>query len=414
MSFFMRTRLSWSAYGIGLLLFLLLGGYVAWVSWLNGNDIAVPTPERPSVRHIERVGADAGRGNLLGIQPWMTPDDYRDGLRFREKLRAYLQTAQDSGLVIPRKTIVVLPEYLGTWLVVANEANRVYTARTVQDGLTAMVLSHPITFWQTYRTVADSVADKTRYAVFAMNARRMAEDYQLAFDMLAAEFAVTIVAGSILLPDPSVQNGRLTVGTGPLYNVSAVFHPDGRLDPQLVRKVYPITDERPFVCPANPADVPVFETPVGKLGVLVCADSWNSPVYQTLKRKRAALLAVPSFSAGDRVWQTSWKGYSGTPTPADARTDVGKLTEGQAWLAHAMAGRAQPEAGIKKGLNVFLRGNLWDLGSDGTTIILDDKPGPKTARAVNGATLTCLWLTIPNSGDTTRRRITAVWYGQYH
>ena len=54
---------------------------------------------------------------MLGIQPWMTPDDYRDERTFRTKLEAYLQTAKYSGLVIPQKTIIILPEYLGTWLV---------------------------------------------------------------------------------------------------------------------------------------------------------------------------------------------------------------------------------------------------------------------------------------------------------
>ncbi len=322
----------------------------------------------------------------------MTPDDYRDGLRFCEKLHTYLQTAKDSGLIVPRKTIVIFPEYLGTWLVALNEPNRVYTSKTVQDALTTMVLAGPVAFWNAYRSAPDGVTDKTKYAVFAMKARPMAKTYQLTFDRLAAEFAVTIVAGSILLPNPSVQNGKLTVGNGPLYNVSAVFHPDGRLNPQLIRKVYPINDELPFVCPTNPADVPVFDTSVGKLGVLVCADSWNAPVYRTLRQKGATLLAVPSYSAGDGVWKTTWQGYSGTKTPSDARADVGNITEGEAWLDYAMAGRATPEAGITKGLNVFLRGKLWDLGTDGTTIILNGENGPKTAPRVEGAALTCLWL----------------------
>ncbi|MVM39830.1 hypothetical protein GO730_23155 [Spirosoma sp. HMF3257] len=225
-----------------------------------------------------------------------------------------------------------------------------------------------------------------------MKARQMAYEYQLTFDMLAAQFKVTMIAGSILLPNPSVKNGKLVVSDGPLYNVSAVFRPDGKLEPQLTKKVYPIADELPFVCPINPADVPVFDTEVGRLGVLVCADSWNSAVYQTLKKKGATLLAVPSYSAGNDVWKTTWRGYSGTPTPLDARADVGKLTEGQAWLAHAMAGRAIPEAGISKGMNVFLRGKLWDLGSDGKTIILDGQGAPQTTQPINGATLTCLWL----------------------
>ncbi len=378
---------------------LIYFGMNAIQSWLKGGSetTSLRLPKKPAIGQIEQIGTKSGRGNLLGIQPWMEPVDYRNGLTFREKLQAYLQTAKDSGLIIPRKTIVILPEYLGTWLVATEEANRVYKVKTIQEALTAVVVNHPINFWKAYRAVPDGVTDKTKYAVFAMKSRQMAYDYQLTFDLLAAQFEVTIVAGSILLTNPSVQNGKLITQDGPLYNISAVFHPDGRLDSQLVKKVFPITDELPFVCPTNPANVPVFETPIGRLGVLVCADSWNSPVYKTLKQKGATLLAVPSFSAGEKAWRVPWKGYSGTATPADARAGIGKLTEGQAWLAYAMAGRATPEAGITKGLNVFLRGKLWDLGTDGTTIILNEKstestPGSKTARRVDGAALTCLWL----------------------
>ncbi|GAB4019386.1 carbon-nitrogen hydrolase [Spirosoma koreense] len=369
--------------------------YLAWISWLGG-DTTIPiksSEASQTIQHIEQIGHRSERGNLLGIQPWMEPADYRNGLTFRQKIQAYLQTAKDSGLIVQGKTIVILPEYLGTWLVTMHEADRIYKAKTLQEGLTGMVVSNPIRFWRSYRTVPDSVADKTKYAVFAMKAQQMAYEYQLTFDLLAAQFGVTIVAGSILLPNPSVKQGKLIPQAGPLYNISAIFHPDGKLDPQLVRKVFPISDELPFVCPTDPAKVPVFDTPIGRLGVLVCADSWNSPVYKTLKKKGATLLAVPSFSAGNRAWSANWKGYSGTETPADARADVGKMTEGQAWLTHAMAGRATPEAGITRGLNVFLRGNLWDLGSDGTTIILSDQPNTaKTAPRVDGAALTCLWL----------------------
>lgn len=393
-----RIRKYYFILAIGIVLSLAI--YRTCLSWLQGDTTAPLKSSKfgQTIQYTEQIGQRSERGNLLGIQPWMEPADYRNGLAFRQKIEAYLQTAKNSGLVVPGKTIVILPEYLGTWLVAMNEVRRVYNAGTLQEGLTAMVISHPVKFWHTYRTVADSVGDKTKYAVFAMKARQMAYEYQLTFDMLAAQFDVTIVAGSILLPNPSVKNGKLVTDNGPLYNISAVFHPDGKLDSQLVKKVFPIKDELPFVCPANPANVPVFNTPVGKLGVLVCADSWNSPVYKTLKQKGAMLLAVPSFSAGDSVWSTSWKGYSGTETPTDARADIGKLTEGQAWLAHAMAGRATSEAGITKGLNVFLRGKLWNLGSDGTTIILNAQPGvnstgaSKTAPRVDGATLTCLWL----------------------
>ena len=369
---------------------ILLAALYGWWTTADRNPYASPTDS--PIANVHVVGNNRQKGNMLGIQPWMVPLDYSTEERFRDKIRGYLTAAKERGLIVPGKTIVVLPEYFGTWLVAVDEKVSVYRALTVQDALTTMVLSNPVRFIRARWNAPHTAQDKIKHAVFAMKGLQMAEIYTNTFTRLASQYHVTIVAGSILLPDPAVQNGKLIVGNGPLYNVSAVFHSDGRLDSQLVRKVYPITDELPFVCPANPADVPVFDTPVGTLGVLVCADSWNSPVYKTLKEKGATLLAVPSYSAGDGIWQTTWRGYSGTKTPAEARADVGHITEGHAWLAHAMAGRATPEAGIKKGLNVFLRGDLWDLGTDGTTIILNDTSEPKTAPRVDGAALTCLWL----------------------
>ena len=373
---------------VGWLGFFVVLSIPDWLSPSASSDFPVPNITRVAV--FDSSGTNQGRGNMLGIQPWMVPADYAHEIYFQAKLDSYLQTAQQRGWIIPNKTIVVFPEYLGTWLVSLDERTSIYNVPTIQEALTTMVVNHPIKFAKAYWNAPDSLADKTRYAVFAMKAQDMASAYTTVFSKLAALYQVTIVAGSILLPNPSVSDHAVRAGKGQLYNISAVFRPDGDVEPQLIRKVYPITDELPFVCPTNPTDVPVFDTPVGRLGVLVCADSWNSPVYKALKAKGAELLAVPSFSAGDTVWQSVWKGYSGTPTPADSRKDVGRLTEGQAWMAHAMAGRAKPEAGITKGLNVFLRGKLWDLGSDGTTIILNDSA--RTANATDGASLTCLWL----------------------
>jgi hypothetical protein len=377
-------------------LLIVLAFWLVFLLYVRWNKSSVP-PDGSGLNSVSAqtiavvtIGENRDRGNLLGIQPFMTTFDYVGPDRFRDRLEFYLDSAQRKGLIVPQKTVVIFPEYVGTWLVAMGEDSAVYAAPTVQKALTSMVLSHPLDFWRAYRAAPDSTKDKTRYAVFRMKANKMAAAYYRAFDYLAAKYAVTIVAGSILLPNPSVQNHRLVAGDGSLYNVSMLFRPDGFLEPQLVRKLYPITDELPFVCPSNPDELPVFDTPVGRLGVLVCADSWNSPPYGTLRKKGATLLAIPSYSSGNGAWAKSWGGYSGTPTPAAAKADVGKLTEGQAWLKYAMGGRAKSEAGITKGMNVFLRGNLWDLGSDGTTVVLNDSV--HVAKSVNGPSLTCLWL----------------------
>ena len=380
-----------------LVLFLIVACYFIWTQ----TGRAMPEKRLGTIVQAQQIGQNADKGNLLGIQPWMETADYASQESFRNKLAGYFQDAQKRSWLVPNKTIVVLPEYLGTWLVAMNEKNSVYSAQTVTDALTTMVLTHPVDFLTNYITAPESVQNKTKYAVFAMKSKVMADAYQQTFSALASMYHVTIVAGSILLQNPGVTASTLTVNTGQLYNISVVFRPDGRVDSQLVKKVYLITDELPFICPARAADVPVFDTPVGKLGILVCADSWYPEAYKTLRQKGATLLAVPSYSAGQSIWSSTWQGYSGMTTPSDARASVGHITEGQAWLKYAMAGRATPEAGIEKGMNVFLRGNLWDLGSDGTTVSLNTQekqpPVPITpvhpvTKRVDGASLTCLWL----------------------
>lgn len=320
----------------------------------------------------------------------MNPIDYGSPFHLRHKLSDYLNEAQEKGWLIPQNTVLVLPEYFGTWLVAERQRREIYEASSIQDAMTTIVLSNLSILTNSYWNAPDGTSDKLRYAVFANAGEQMARSYTQVFSGLAQLYQITIVAGSILLPNPRVENGQVVAGEGPLYNVTAVFRPDGKADPQLVRKLYPINDELPFVSSANPNDLPVFDTPVGTLGVLVCADAWHRPAYAALRKKGATLLAVPSYSAGDGCWAKPWGGYSGTPTPATAKADVGKLTEGQAWLKYAMGGRAKPEAGITKGMNVFLRGNLWDLGSDGTTVVLNDSL--HVTKPVKGASLTCLWL----------------------
>jgi hypothetical protein len=183
----------------------------------------------------------------------------------------------------------------------------------------------------------------------------------------------------------------LQVGRGALYNTAVVYDSDGLAYPEVVRKIFPIDSERPFVTPAPQLDVPIFKTPLGQLAVLVCADSWYPAVYDVLQAMHAEVVAVPSFLVGDQIWDAPWPGYNGSTPPPDVdQADYGRLTEGEAWLKYAMASRlAQTEAKI--GLNIFLRGKLWDLGADGYPIIVRHGMVEAIDRC-QGASLTNIWL----------------------
>jgi hypothetical protein len=55
-----------------------------------------------------------------------------------------------------------------------------------------------------------------------------------------------------------------------------------------------------------------------------------------------------------------------------------------------MSKRVKNEVGVKKGINVILQGNIWDLVADGSTIILDDSA--KATQHIGKAALVNLWL----------------------
>ncbi len=364
----------------------MIGLYLIWSS--VGKE--TPLNSTYQLDAIESFGDSTNQKNVLGVQAFMTPTDYASEENFKNKLSFYLSEAQKKGYLIPQKTIVVFPEYIGTFLVVAHEKTSLYEAKNLEEGLQTMVLSNVGQFTKTILDAPKEVKDKVKYAVFAMKAQEMAKIYQKTFAELAQKFQTTIVAGSILLPNPVVENGILKTGKGLLYNTSVVFEANGKLNKNLIKKAFPTADELSFVCPAKPEAIPVFETSVGKMGVLVCADAWFAESYKVLKQKGIDFIITPSYSNGFGNWNKKWTGYSGAETPADAIESIGKITLGEAWVKHAMAERARKEAGVKRGMNVFLQGNLWDLGADGSTIVLDDSA--KTTPYISKAALINLWL----------------------
>jgi len=353
-------------------------------------------PASLQIQEIVEYGADRQRGNLLGIQPFMVPMDYASEERFYAKLEALLDVAGRRGWVGER-TVVVFPEYVGTWLVAAGEVPRVYRAESVDRAMRALVLRHLVSFVGALPSAFGRAKDVVKYSLFRMQAARMAGIYHRVFSGLARKYGATIVAGSIVLPSPEVRDGALMVGRmssirgGVLYNVSVVYRPDGSAYEDVVRKVFPIDVEQPFIARGAAADVPVFDTPAGRLGVLICADAWYPATYGVMRAKGAEFVAVPSYLSPDGVWGAPWRGYDGAPAPDDVDVrDVKRITEGEAWLKYGMAGR-MAGAGVQHGINVFLRGDVWDLGADGHMIVVRGQTVVEASH-VTGAAIVNSWL----------------------
>jgi predicted amidohydrolase len=358
--------------------------YFIWAS--SGKELIAHDIETGELQFNE-FGDTLISGNFVAIQPYMLPVDYQTENSFFNKLDFYFNEAKQKNW-LSEKTIVVLPEYLGTWLAVAEEKQSVYQSKTIQNGLTTIVSSNIFSFANAFLHV--KAKDKVKDAAFRMNADKMAEIYSSTFTRLAKKYQVYVVGGSIILPKPTVENNKINIDNGNLYNVSFLFLPNGNIDEKVVVKAYPTADELNYISAGKLADIPIFETPAGKLGIAICADSWFPDIYEHFEKKAANLITIPSFLIPDDIMEKPWNGYTGSSFPDDVvLSDVKNITEKQAWEKYALLGRYKNH-GFRAGINVFMRGKLWDLGSDGCTFsFLEDSSF--VSNRDNVSLITCLW-----------------------
>ncbi|MBV6826409.1 carbon-nitrogen hydrolase family protein [Pseudomonas sp. PD9R] len=332
-------------------------------------------------------GKPADRGNLLGIQPELFPTDYQSPERLHRKLAAYLQKARDQGL-LSEKTVVVLPEHVGTWLMVAGEKDELYQATTFKEAMNWLAVSNPVKFLRAI--ISAKGESRLDDAHLRMKAKGMAKDYQALFGGLAKEFHVTLVAGSIVLPDPSVIDGTLKIGSGALYNSSVVFGQDGLPIGQPQRQMYPMFEKKIAFKANGELTLNVVDTPAGRLGVLIGSDSWYPNNYRKLDNQGAQLVAVPAFVVGRGTWDQPWRGFQSSSVPDTVTLKSGELSEAQAWHRLTLTTQAPGSQAIA-GISVFLRGQFWDQGSAGQSFLSSNGQQFADGNA-RGARLLNLWL----------------------
>ena len=338
---------------------------LGWKIWANVGYSLEAISTEPYISLVSDINPDdseSSAGNIVGIQPYMIPSDYLSEELFFEKMDTYFQEAAKAGF-FGVNTVVLLPEYMGTWLVIANEKVAVSKASSLTGAMATLLLSNPLLFLKNHKL---SKSDKDRIAstLFRMKSEEMARIYSATFQKLSKTYGIYIVAGSINLPGAEVIDGRLTVNPEkPIHNTSFIFSPSGEILPYTVDKAFPINSEKPFVTAAKPTNIPIIDLPIGKIGVLVCADSWYPESYQAIQQ--ADIILVNSYCAGNGAMNIPWAGYNGAPAPLDVDPlDIGILTEQEAWKKYALPGRISSTQ-ARHGANIFLRGQLWDLGTDG-------------------------------------------------
>ncbi len=355
-------------------------------------------------REYREFGVDSGRGNVVGLQTWTTPSDYLTQSAFDRAMRGYFEAARARGWFEGR-TVVVLPEYVGTWLVIIGEEEGVAHLSTKEEALQRVALAHPWPFASAFLRSWWSGASEGAYgakirhdavAVFKVKARAMADAYLTTFSNLARDFGVTVVAGSIVLPKMTHISGHQfdLEMSGPLYNTTVIFKPNGDAYPITNRKNQPTPSELAFTAQGRLEETVKFETPVGALVVINCADSWFDAGFQWIESHGGAeVVAVPSFVDVDGKMNRPWSGVRSAPWPDgyDDR-DRGTISYNRAWEKYASPGRVHHLSRKKNVMNVFLRGRWWDLGSDGNSIVIQDGSLHRGRLMLKGDAIHNLWL----------------------
>lgn len=298
-----------------LIFLILITLFAAYAGWAERRPVGHYLSDLRSQVSVVQ-GQPGERGNLLAVQPELFTPDYQSAERLQLKFHAYLENARRQGLLNER-TVVVFPEHVGTWLVASGEKPEVYAAADWPTAMDWMAASNPLKVARGWITARGD--QRLTDTLFRMKAVDMAHDYQTLFGGLAHDFKVTVVAGSIVLPDPEVEDGELRPGTGQLYNVSLTFGPDGRPLGQPQRKVFPTRHELSYLNNGRGERLQVLDTPAGRLGVLIGTDSWYPDTYATLVEQGVELLAIPAALNQSGRWQQPWPGFDAELVPGDVR-----------------------------------------------------------------------------------------------
>ncbi|TAF50797.1 MAG: carbon-nitrogen hydrolase family protein [Sphingobacteriia bacterium] len=352
-----------------LFLFVLVGGYNLWVVTNvppTEDVLALPLVDSQS---LVVMGQDQGKGNVLGIQPFLRPIHFANKNTFRASLEVYFKWAKVNKLLTP-STIVVFPESLGTWLMAYEEKQDLYEQSQTNTALQQLVRANLFKFSWAYVSAPADTKDRYHYAIHTMSAAQVSSVYADVLGGLAKAYGVTIVGGSIVLPNPTVDtSGQLVISKGPLYNTTVVFGPNGKVQGPLIKKNFPTAPSAGYVSPGHLPENPVIHTPAGKLGVLMGEDSWHPESYRLLQQK-AKVLVVPALGGNEANWNEPWKGYDSPSVPGDLdRSDYQKISAGQAWVKYGMGTRAK-SAGIPMGLTLFFSGQIWGEQFSGRALVL--------------------------------------------
>lgn len=272
----------------------------------------------------------------------------------------------------PCPALAVWPEYVATFLVLAGRAAEVEGCTTVDGALRRVVARHParlVSVMARQRTLRLTPAVLTMFAPVAW------AHYRETFAGIARDFDLWVVAGSGLFPRNRLGDAaeRLEPAGAAVFNTSVTFDPSGRVA-GVTRKmnVVPTQEDVLGLSAAPASELGVLDTPVGRLGTLVCYDGFREPHTghepgfvrgaPLLDALGAEIVAQPSANA----W--SWDGPWAFNEPGEAQW------RSEQWFAEGMAAELPGLRSVRYVVNPQLVGDVLDAHFEAPSLVLGRGP----------------------------------------
>lgn len=292
-------------------------------------------------------------GNLVAIQLRAALEDYASYEVFRGRMAGLLEeAAKKVDFNLP--TVVCYPETVGLWLsFVPQTYHQIQGSKTIVEALVRGIPRNLPRFlgacWR-YKTVAVRT-------IFLETAVETEEAYCDVFSGLARQFGCYLQSGTLYVPRMEMEavKGRHSIGRQ-VYNTAYLFGPNGLcLGRVPKRNLAPPMEHRFGFTPGSTTDIEPIDTPLGRLGILICYDGFHHTLVEETDGKGVQLILSPSHS--DRSWER----------PAGFNKEI---TVGEAWERHGLAPLMQGRMNIQYAVVAMMAGRVLDLEGQGCSHIV--------------------------------------------
>ena len=302
------------------------------------------------------IGYDHGGGNIVAIQAFMHILDYSSEERFFEKIESYLKEAKARG-ILKEKTIVVFPEHIGTALVLLGEKKEVYAANTVNSAFSKIAYGDLIGYAMNSFVNPKNASGEI---IFKMKSESMRMVYVETFKKLSSSYKVMILAGSILLPEPEVNEASsdIILNKGNLINASFLFLPDGKINSKFGVKHNLGSIERQIAVRRNKENAFLVHN---NIGFVLSNDSLYNSVYgEKLKDKDVIIVPSAIFEKDEIAWNSE-DIFGNKEAPEKG------LTQSELWRKYNVFEKTKQSQSNRISVQVVLLGKFYEFNLEGET-----------------------------------------------